>query len=289
MPRYLKNVYFYARSGAVVDVTGFEDGGFANGSRSGKIVGDVRLPVPVRKVLRSDRTLPLSTSLRLEGANPGPIVMNRPGWVRFLCLAGVISICGQANPVSNCAVLQQGSVTLADVQQVVNEALGVKKAANDLNTDGVVNAVDVVIVVNAILGNGCAADPGLVSIVPNAGQPGTMSLAVTISGRDTSFTNSSSVSVGAGITVSNVAASSATTLTASLAIAGNAATGARTLTVDGLTLANAFTVTPPLSVQYTYDSQGRIATASYLLASGATTTVTYTYDAGGNRTSVVAH
>jgi hypothetical protein len=145
----------------------------------------------------------------------------------------------------------------------------IKAAANDLNGDGVVNVVDVIIVVNGVLGNGCAADPGLISILPNTGQPGTSGLAVTITGRLTSFTNNSVVSLGAGITVSNVAAGSATTLTASLA--------------------NAFTVTQPLSVSYTYDSQGRIATASYILATGGTTTVTYSYDAAGNRTSVVAH
>jgi YD repeat-containing protein len=150
----------------------------------------------------------------------------------------------------------------------------------------VVNVVDVFIVINAILGNGCAADPGLVSIVPNAGPPGASGLAVTINGRNTSFTNSSSVSLGADITVSNIAATSATVLTANLAIAGNAATGPRTLTVDSLTLANAFTVSPPASVSYPYDSQGRLATATYV---GATSiTVTYSYDAAGNRTTVVA-
>jgi len=208
---------------------------------------------------------------------------------RLLCLAATFSVGAQATAFSNCDVLHLNATTAADVQAVINEALGIQAAANDLNGDGVVNVVDVSIAINAVLGNGCAADPALISIVPNAGQQGAAGLAVTITDRLTGFTNNSAVSLGAGITVSNVAASSATTLTASLAIAGNAAAGARTLTVDGLTLANAFTVTLPVSVSYTYDSQGRIATASYLLASGATTTVTYAYDAAGNRTSVVAH
>jgi hypothetical protein len=214
--------------------------------------------------------------------------MNMPNWARVLCVAIAISVCGHATTFSNCDVLQQGAVTAADVQQVINEALGIIKASNDLNTDGVVNVVDVYIVVNAILNGVCTADPGLVSIVPNAGQPGTTGLAVTINGRLTSFTNNSVVGVGAGITVSNVAATSPTVLTATLAIGSGAALGARTLTVDSLSLANAFTVTPPVSVTYSYDSQGRLSIATYVAANGAATTVTYSYDAAGNRTSVVA-
>jgi len=188
---------------------------------------------------------------------------------------------------SNCDVLNLGATTAADVQQVIDEALGTKQAANDLNHDGVVNLVDVEIDINAAMGLACAADPGLVSIVPNSGQQGASGLAVAITGRLTSFANSSSVSLGAGITVSNIAATSATTLTATLAIASGAATGARTLTVDSFTLANAFTVTPPVSVSYSYDSQGRVASATYVAASGGITTVTYSYDDAGNRTAVV--
>jgi hypothetical protein len=39
---------------------------------------------------------------------------------------------------------------------LIDEALGVAPAANDLNGDGVVNAVDVQIVINAALGLGCS-------------------------------------------------------------------------------------------------------------------------------------
>jgi hypothetical protein len=180
------------------------------------------------------------------------------------------------------------TTTAADVQQVIKEALGIIPASNDLNADGVVNVVDVFIAIDAVLGEGCAADPHLLSIVPNTGQPGTSGINVTISGFLTSFTNNSVINLGAGITVTNVAAANATTLTATLAIGANAATGATTLTVDGLTLANAFTVTQPVSVSYMYDSQGRLSTASYTSAVGGVTTVTYTYDAAGNRTAVVA-
>ena len=60
-------------------------------------------------------------------------------------------------PLSACDVVQTGAYSVADVQRMVNEALGGLPAANDLNDDGVVNVVDVQIVVNAILGLGCTA------------------------------------------------------------------------------------------------------------------------------------
>jgi hypothetical protein len=40
---------------------------------------------------------------------------------------------------------------------ILNEALGATSPADDLNGDGAVNAVDVQIVINAALGNGCVA------------------------------------------------------------------------------------------------------------------------------------
>ena len=214
--------------------------------------------------------------------------MTSGGVIRTWMLAAVFTACGHATPFSNCDVRQLGSTTVADVQLIINQAQGAASPQNDLNGDGVINVVDIQIDLDAALGFGCAADPGIISIQPNTGQQGLSGINVTILGRLTSFTNNSAVSLGAGITVSNVAASNATTLMATLAIDTGAATGARTLTVDAFTLPNAFTVTPPVSVTYAYDSQGRVVTATYTLASGATTVVTYTYDAAGNRTSVVA-
>jgi hypothetical protein len=39
---------------------------------------------------------------------------------------------------------------------MVNEVSGMSTKANDLNNDGVVNAVDIQIVINAALGLGCS-------------------------------------------------------------------------------------------------------------------------------------
>ena len=46
---------------------------------------------------------------------------------------------------------------MTDVQKAINEALGVAPAVNDLNGDGIVNVVDLQIVINAVLGLGCSA------------------------------------------------------------------------------------------------------------------------------------
>ena len=55
-----------------------------------------------------------------------------------------------------CAIANGTTVTLADVQHIINEALGVLSPAHDLSGGGGVNVVDVQIVVGAALGLGCA-------------------------------------------------------------------------------------------------------------------------------------
>ena len=45
---------------------------------------------------------------------------------------------------------------MADVQLIINEALGVAVATHDLNGDGVVNVADVQKVINAALGLSCS-------------------------------------------------------------------------------------------------------------------------------------
>jgi len=54
-----------------------------------------------------------------------------------------------------CSVSNGASATAADVQAIVNQALGTAPPANDVNGDQVVNAIDVQIVINAVLNLGC--------------------------------------------------------------------------------------------------------------------------------------
>ena len=59
--------------------------------------------------------------------------------------------------VSACAVTLDSTPSVADVQAIINEALGVTAPANDLNADGTVNVVDLQIVTAAVLGQSCSA------------------------------------------------------------------------------------------------------------------------------------
>jgi len=61
---------------------------------------------------------------------------------------------------SPCDVNRYGTTNLADIQQVINEALGLGVAVDDLNGDSLVNVTDVQIVLNAALGLGCSASTG---------------------------------------------------------------------------------------------------------------------------------
>jgi len=55
-----------------------------------------------------------------------------------------------------CDVENTGTVTVADVQSMISQALGAASPSNDLNGDGMVNIVDVQIVLNAALGWACS-------------------------------------------------------------------------------------------------------------------------------------
>ena len=54
-----------------------------------------------------------------------------------------------------CNVTGGASAGVADVQALINEALGVVAAVHDMNRDRVVDVADVQKVVSAAMGNGC--------------------------------------------------------------------------------------------------------------------------------------
>lgn len=62
----------------------------------------------------------------------------------------------QAATATACDVSPSGT-GIADVQLMIDEALGTATAANDLNSDGSVDVVDVQTVLNAALGLGCSS------------------------------------------------------------------------------------------------------------------------------------
>lgn len=58
-------------------------------------------------------------------------------------------------PLNACDVIQSGIYSVADVQRIIDEALGALPAVNDLNGDGKASVVEIQIVLNAVLGMGC--------------------------------------------------------------------------------------------------------------------------------------
>jgi hypothetical protein len=64
------------------------------------------------------------------------------------CIAGTVT-------ALTCDVNGDGAAGVADVQTMINEALGVLPSVHDLNQDGVVSVADIQIVIGAALGIGC--------------------------------------------------------------------------------------------------------------------------------------
>jgi hypothetical protein len=71
--------------------------------------------------------------------------------------AGAASNSATLTVYGDCDINFVGGPTIADVQTMINEALGQMAPLNDLNGDGVVNVVDVQIVIDAVLNLGCSA------------------------------------------------------------------------------------------------------------------------------------
>jgi len=74
-----------------------------------------------------------------------------PTWVK------VAIVVSEAFDTTACNVNQDQSTDITDVRTMINEALGILAPANDLNKDSVVNVVDLLIVMDAALGQGCSA------------------------------------------------------------------------------------------------------------------------------------
>ncbi len=86
---------------------------------------------------------------------------------------------------SKCDLNSNGAVNNEDIQKEIREALGDIGAADDLNHDGLVNVVDVQIVIDATLQLGCVADntlPAVTAINPTTGKAGD-TVTITIAGQ----------------------------------------------------------------------------------------------------------
>jgi hypothetical protein len=84
--------------------------------------------------------------------------MFRPhSWV--LSAIPVVGIAGALfAATTTCDLNGDGSVNVADLQLVINEAMGASPPVHDLNGDGIVNVADIQIALDAVLHEGCASD-----------------------------------------------------------------------------------------------------------------------------------
>jgi len=57
--------------------------------------------------------------------------------------------------ITPCDVTQDGFTNVNDLQGIIDQSLGIKAAAANLNGSGVINLVDIQIVINAVLARGC--------------------------------------------------------------------------------------------------------------------------------------
>jgi hypothetical protein len=89
------------------------------------------------------------------GAGAGSQLTNHAGVSWGVSASATASDLTGISPLA-CNVSGDGSPSVADVQLVVNQALGAMTAVDDMNNDGAVNVVDVQIVMNAALQSGCA-------------------------------------------------------------------------------------------------------------------------------------
>jgi RHS repeat-associated protein len=163
-------------------------------------------------------------------------------------VGAVTAISGQAASFSKCDIDQDGTTNVADVQGIINQALGVTTPTNNLNGNGIVNVVDVQIVINAALGLGCSADsvPTITDFSPKSAPIGTL---ITIAGTNLQPNSGTAAQFTLAKQGGGTVAGFATTATATsitFVVPAGAASGVPSATVNGqtATAATALTIVP---------------------------------------------
>jgi hypothetical protein len=88
-------------------------------------------------------------------ASDAPTLLGLAPFVAINVLEGVTASDAPYAGFSRCDLQQTGSVSVTDVQTIVNEALGITPAVHDLSGDGKVTVMDVELEINGALGLGC--------------------------------------------------------------------------------------------------------------------------------------
>jgi hypothetical protein len=182
-----------------------------SGHRSGSKAGAVSLSGMLRSILTATlaaavltfSALALAKSTILASASNLAVANNSSGmdWASHSFSAnnpivadGVfdsisLESMAEAPPATSlCDANGDGKTTVADVQLIINESLGLELPVNDLNSDGSVNVVDIQLVLSAVLNLGCSADTGpvgaplITSITPTSGTLGQTVTGVVVQG-----------------------------------------------------------------------------------------------------------
>jgi hypothetical protein len=106
---------------------------------------DAGSSVPVNATPTSPYTFTSWSGTLSGAANPTSITMSTPQAITA----------NFAVPGFTCAITGDTTASVADVQRMVNESLGISQPNNDLNRDGVVNVADLQKVIQAAMGAGC--------------------------------------------------------------------------------------------------------------------------------------
>jgi parallel beta-helix repeat protein len=83
------------------------------------------------------------------------------GWAALILFAMATRLGAASGAVNACDINADGLVNVIDIQQAINQALGISACTTgDVSKDGQCNVVDVQRIINAALGNGCKVGAG---------------------------------------------------------------------------------------------------------------------------------
>ena len=101
---------------------------------------------------------PIQVLLNVDNSAPSPVSnsVNVSGGGSAATSAGDVTVIVSYASVKACDVDQVGSISVDDVQALLNASLGLSPAGSDLNHDGTTSVIDAQIVINAALGRGCS-------------------------------------------------------------------------------------------------------------------------------------
>ncbi|HUB81070.1 MAG TPA: hypothetical protein VMB03_19835 [Bryobacteraceae bacterium] len=140
LPGYFVPGQIDGTNGVIAAVAGAEIGMVAGVSGNGTLCTIQFMPTAIGSATIS---IPISSVILLDSN------LNE---IPFTVTGSTVSVTANLCDIDNA-----GTVTVTDVQAVINEAFGSASPSNDLNGDGEVNVVDVQLDVDAALGLGCSA------------------------------------------------------------------------------------------------------------------------------------